>query len=82
LAPLRNEKLVRGLCSWTPLSPRKQFFFEKRTKKLLLAHPRPVLTLEPPSGVEQGAKVFCFFFSKKKYFLASLLCHTQPGLAA
>jgi hypothetical protein len=27
-----------------------------------------VLTVEPPSGVEQGAKVFCFFFSKKKYF--------------
>jgi hypothetical protein len=37
----------------------KQFFFEKRTKKLLSIEPAPALT-----------KVFCFFFSKKKSFLA------------
>jgi hypothetical protein len=44
---------------------------KKRTKKLLSARPRPGLTNQLPPGVEREAKVFCFFFSKKKYFLAS-----------
>jgi hypothetical protein len=46
---------------------------KKRTKKLLLALVRAGLTRR----VNQRAKVFCFFFSKKKYFLASLACQPQ-----
>jgi hypothetical protein len=39
------------------------FFFEKRTKKLLLFGARLA------GGARKGIKVFCFFFSKKKTFL-------------
>jgi len=38
---------------------------KKRTKKLLLIQLRAELSLR----VNQQAKAFCFFFSKKKYFL-------------
>jgi hypothetical protein len=43
----------------------KQFFFEKRTKKLLDLGPSP-------SGEAEAryVKVFCFFFSKKKTLLS------------
>jgi hypothetical protein len=44
----------------------KQFFFEKKNQK----------TFGPSSALAKRAKVFCFFFSKKKYFLTSRL---RPG---
>jgi hypothetical protein len=44
---------------------------KKRTKKLLRARSKPVFTGQLASGVSEGAKVFCFFFSKKKYCLSS-----------
>jgi hypothetical protein len=40
---------------------------KKRTKKLLLASVR----VDHAWRVNKQTKVFCFFFSKKKYFLAS-----------
>jgi hypothetical protein len=40
-------------------------FLKKRTKKLLFASVRA----SHSSSVNQQIKVFCFFFSKKKYFL-------------
>jgi hypothetical protein len=43
-------------------------FLKKRTKKLLFAAVR----VDRSGPVNQLAKVFCFFFSKKKYFLLSL----------
>jgi hypothetical protein len=44
---------------------------KKRTKKLLFygSEKTRVAAYAPPSLL---SKVFCFFFSKKKYFLASL----------
>jgi hypothetical protein len=47
-------------------------FLKKRTKKLLLSS-------SACRRVNQKAKVFCFFLSKKKYFLASPKCHSPPG---
>jgi hypothetical protein len=43
-------------------------FLKKRTKKLLLLSVRAAWA----GRVNQRAKVFCFFFSKKKYFLPRL----------
>jgi hypothetical protein len=51
---------------------RKAFFFEKKNQKTSIpfgarVQGKPTHTREP-----KGIKVFCFFFSKKKAFLASL----------
>jgi hypothetical protein len=43
-----------------PSNRKSMFFFERRTKKLLLLYTRW------PASPRQQAKVFCFFFSKKK----------------
>jgi hypothetical protein len=40
-------------------------FLKKRTKKLFTARPSAAAPGWLPSGVEQRAKVFWFFFSKK-----------------
>jgi hypothetical protein len=46
----------------------KQFFFEKKNQKTFIHFERvPVV----PAASTDRTKVFCFFFSKKKYFLAS-----------
>jgi len=45
-------------------------FLKKRTKKLLSVY-RNISAHCLGGSCEQRAKVFCFFFSKKKYFLAS-----------
>jgi hypothetical protein len=47
--------------------PRKQYFFEKKNQKTF-ARLRGAL-LKPPIDSTQS-KVFCFFFSKKKYFFS------------
>jgi hypothetical protein len=49
-------------------------FLKKRTKKLLLCSMQAVFR---PN--EQRAKVFCFFFSKKKYFLPLPMCELHEG---
>jgi hypothetical protein len=46
-------------------------FLKKRTKKLLL-DPAHASRIGRFNQHGKSAKVFCFFFSKKKYFLASL----------
>jgi hypothetical protein len=43
----------------------KHFFFEKRSKKRFDAVANPLGNVQPKT------KVFCFIFSKKKYFLTS-----------
>jgi hypothetical protein len=43
---------------------RKKFFFEKKNQKTFF----PLRTL--PASYAPSPKVFCFFFSKKKAFLA------------
>jgi hypothetical protein len=51
-------------------------FLKKRTKKLLSYLSLSALRQAPPysaSSALRGSKVFCFFFSKRKYFLASPL---------
>jgi hypothetical protein len=50
---------------------------KKRTKKLLLASVITVLD----GRVNHGIKVFCFFFSKKKYFLATPCNQSRRGRA-
>ena len=59
------------------LQASKAFFFEKKKQKTfvstLLQRLRCFLTT-PGTGKCGEAKVFCFFFSKKKAFLAFLLC--------
>ncbi len=52
----------------------KMFFFEKKNQKTFARlTPRKPGRLTP-GGESAGAKVFCFFFSKKKFFLPALLC--------
>jgi len=48
----------------------KQFFFEKKNQKTFICF---AYVLFVPAASSNGTKVFCFFFSKKKYFLASLV---------
>jgi len=47
------------------------FFFEKRTKKLFSVWFRASWSKFTPGDASARAKVFCFFFSKKKTFLTS-----------
>jgi hypothetical protein len=42
------------------------FFFEKKNQKTFARRYRANWTMSAPSGRSVGAKVFCFFFSKKK----------------
>jgi hypothetical protein len=49
-------------------------FLKKRTKKLLLLGMRT----DRSDRASQQIKVFCFFFSKKKYFLPCFITH-PPG---
>jgi hypothetical protein len=53
-------------------------FLKKRTKKLLSISRTPARMGE----LTNRAKVFCFFFSKKKSFLAALACQSLRGLVA
>jgi len=46
------------------------FFFEKKPKNFYLFRATSMLH-GWANGRKPGAKVFCFFFSKKKYFLSS-----------
>jgi len=45
------------------------YLLKKRTKKLLLVWLRARPLSYAPGDEGAGAKVFCFFFSKKKAFL-------------
>jgi hypothetical protein len=45
---------------------RKQFFFEKKNQKTFTS----LGSLYPERPKPKGAKVFCFFFSKKKTLLS------------
>jgi hypothetical protein len=47
---------------------KKQFFFEKKNQKTFARLGPDCRNGRAP----EGTKVFCFFFSKKKYFLSSL----------
>jgi hypothetical protein len=51
---------------------------KKRTKKLLV----PKEGLLVSAALAKKAKVFCFFFSKKKYFLASPVFLSLRGLVS
>jgi hypothetical protein len=51
-------------------------FLKKGTKKLLIVQVAPVES----AALTKTTKVFCFFFSKKKYFLASLVCKSLRKL--
>jgi len=55
----------------TAKSPKKESgsFLKKRTKKLLVLCTRASWTRHTSIDAGAGAKVFCFFFSKKKAFL-------------
>jgi multidrug efflux system outer membrane protein len=55
-------------------------FLKKRTKKLLLVTPNVMFPLAT-RALAPGAKVFCFFFSKKKAFLPFLLFVSGCNLA-
>jgi hypothetical protein len=46
------------------------FFFEKKNQKTLVSLVPRRVTDYAPSANSVGAKVFCFFFSKKKAFLS------------
>jgi hypothetical protein len=46
----------------------KQFFFEKKNQKTFICFERRVFVSAAPT---KRTKVFCFFFQKRKYFLAS-----------
>jgi hypothetical protein len=46
-------------------------FLKKRTKKLLPVQFRARAGNDASGHDSEGAKVFCFFFSKKKFFLTS-----------
>jgi hypothetical protein len=50
------------------------FFFEKKNQKTFTRLAPRKLETHTPGGEGARAKVFCFFFSKKKLFLTSLLC--------
>jgi hypothetical protein len=58
-----------GAFTWGKSSAFKarMFFFEKKNQKTFVRCRGPV-----PQGAPEKAKVFCFFFSKKKTFLLSL----------
>jgi hypothetical protein len=56
-------------------------FLKKRAKKLLFSLVR-ARRISRVSQHSKGIKVFCFFFSKKKYFLSSLVLPTQRHLPA
>jgi hypothetical protein len=49
---------------------KKCSFLKKRTKKLLRVWFRVKPISFAPSSGSEGARVFCFFFSKKKTFLS------------
>jgi hypothetical protein len=53
-------------------------FFEKGAKKLLTFGRRARSRNEASSGISAGAKVFCFFFLKKK----ALLLWLTPSIGA
>jgi hypothetical protein len=56
-------------------------FLKKRTKKLLFLWLR-ASRIGRHDQLTKRIKVFCFFFSKKKYFLASLVLHVRHRLPA
>jgi hypothetical protein len=55
---------------------RKQFFFEKKNQKTFIPRSTPDGGSRMPPICAAHIKVFCFFFSKKKYFLDSLVQST------
>jgi hypothetical protein len=58
---------------------RKVFFFEKKNQKTFI-YEVPNESNDFPCGRGQFAKVFCFFFSKKKCFLSTLwVCFPPLG---
>jgi endonuclease/exonuclease/phosphatase family metal-dependent hydrolase len=58
------------------------YSLKKRTKKLLSVWCRASSSTWTPRGTSAGAKVFCFFFSKKKAFLFSIALTTGTTHAA
>jgi hypothetical protein len=50
------------------------FFFEKKNQKTFAFLGRAVV-----GGVLKELEVFCFFFSKKKFFLPGVLSWTRPN---
>jgi len=61
-------------------TPRKQFFFEKKNQKTFTCF--EYVPVES-AALSERTKVFCFFFSKKKYFLcfAGVSVSTRIGIA-
>ena len=53
---------------------RKQFFFEKKNQKTFVPFGRAPSIRTLQHGATAQTKAFCFFFSKKKAFLPSLVC--------
>jgi hypothetical protein len=60
----------------------KHFFFGKKKQKTFVSAAHLRGGREYPSGVERGAKVFWFFFSKKKCFLHAFLSLEAVHLVA
>jgi hypothetical protein len=60
-------------------APREQFFFEKKNQKTFILFRARML--ESAKSTHK-AKVFCFFFSKKKYLLAPPVCQSLRRLSA
>jgi hypothetical protein len=59
-----GDRAATGAATW-PVSKGRMFFFEKKNQKTFALW-RARCDWRGP----QGIKVFCFFFSKKKSFLA------------
>jgi hypothetical protein len=53
---------------------RKQFFFEKKNRRTFANR----ISLYPPKPQPKESNVLCFFFSKKKSFLAPLEPAARP----
>jgi hypothetical protein len=73
MAPQSRQSASACAGAWGPLLRMQRegcSFLKKRTKKLLSVGFRARPSNSTSGGKGERAKVFCFFFSKKKAFLA------------
>ena len=74
--PLKGmEALRQAMAALLAIEEKEEFFFEKKNQKTFVCSGGVGLRVWP------GAKVFCFFFSKKKYFLLCFLLRGVNELA-
>jgi hypothetical protein len=67
--------MLERACAQVEQSKESSSFLKKRTKKLLSVTPKPDWPIRPIRWTQQ-AKVFCFFFSRKKTFLSRSLINS------